>query len=144
MYLNAVLKYVGMCLYRLQLSRHTHAWYACYFQPKQKSVGRKQTHASSPYPYPAGGSQYFLQSKSLYISRAVSSFYGTEFEIWAGGTVNILEQQVLSAFCLLCYHQTYLFIGRFGRATCTVHLISAPDQPGRKQVYFSVPLHKKS
>ena len=35
-------------------------------------------------------------------------------------------------------------MGCFGRATCTVHLISAPDQPGRKQVYFSVPLHKRS
>ena len=25
-----------------------------------------------------------LKSKSLYISRAVSNFYGTEIEIWAG------------------------------------------------------------
>ena len=29
-------------------------------------------------------------------------------------------------------------MGRFDRATCTVHLISSPDQPGRKQVYFSI------
>ena len=25
-----------------------------------------------------------MQAKSLYISRAVSNFYGTEIEIWAG------------------------------------------------------------
>ena len=26
-------------------------------------------------------------------------------------------------------------MGRFGRPTCTLHLVSAPDQPGRKRMY---------
>ena len=30
------------------------------------------------------------------------------------------------------------FMGRFDRTKCTVHLISAPNQPGWKQMYYSV------
>jgi hypothetical protein len=44
---------------------------------------------------------------------------------------NILGQPALSAFCLLCLSSYIWFMGHFGRATCTVHLISA--RPARKE-----------
>ena len=47
------------------------------------------------------GLPYFY-AKSLYISQAVSNFYGTEIEIWAGfGPVGITEKKI------------WAFLGRF-------------------------------
>ena len=51
------------------------------------------------------------------------------------GTVFILEQYSLSPCCLLCIIILSLFIGRLGRAKCTVHSISVPHQPGRIRMY---------
>ena len=51
------------------------------------------------------------QAKSLYISRALSNFYGTEFEIWADfvilGRLTVLENGTTKAIILkavfLCF-----------------------------------------
>ena len=40
-----------------------------------------------------------MQAKSLYISRAVSNFYGTEIEIWAGfGPVGNTEKKIVADY----------------------------------------------
>ena len=52
--------------------------------------------------------------------------------------IYISGQWALNAWCLPCWSILNWFMGRLGRLTCTAHLISAQDQPGRKQMYYNI------
>ena len=51
--------------------------------------------------------------------------------------LNSIYIRTVSSSCLFStlLIQFNYFMGRLGRATCTVHLISSPGEPGRKQMY---------
>jgi hypothetical protein len=55
-----------------------------------------------------------MHTKSLYISRAVSNFYGTEIEIWAGfGPVGNNEKENWADYEQLLREFFHLFMGKF-------------------------------
>ena len=79
---------------------------------------------------------YDIQAKSLYISRAVSNFYGTEIEIWAGfGPVGNTEkknwannEQLLRAV-FSCFHgqiQSLKFFKKYP-SVCTEKFHETPQ-----------------